>query len=203
MKFNKYLFLLATVSISALPIFSQKALSQECPFDSYIIVGGRCHNMTVEKSPPTVHTTIYHDPYASNEVRDFTSQSQKKECRDFEYQETAQRHFDRYPEQKHLDSDYAARSLDRDGYACDNLTRLDDDILTPAIWNELLSKNIHRKQSTKNVESLSRSEVIDIIGFYPNASKGSRTIWSDPINNMSIQIRFHEGKIMDMKGIGF
>ena len=65
MKFNKYLFLLSTTSISALPIFPQKALSQECPFDSYIIVGGKCHNMTVEKSPSTVHKSIYHDSYTT------------------------------------------------------------------------------------------------------------------------------------------
>lgn len=196
MKFNKYLFLLVTTSISALPIFAQKALSQECPFDSYIIVGGKCHNMTVEKKLPTVQKTIYRDPYPSSEVEDFTYQNQKKECRDFKYQETAQRHFDRYPEQKHLDND-------RDGYACDSLTRLDDDILTPAIWDELLSRNIRKKQSSKNKQSLTYSEVVSIIGFYPNSNRGSRTIWEDPINNMSIQIRFHEGQIMDMKGIGF
>ncbi|MCC0179067.1 excalibur calcium-binding domain-containing protein [Waterburya agarophytonicola K14] len=152
--------------------------------------------MTVEKSLPTVHTTIYHDPDVSNEVNDFSYQSSKKECRDFKYQETAQHYLDLYPEHKHLDSD-------RDGYACNNLTRLNGDILTPAIWNELLSRNIHKKQSSKKRESLTYSEVIEIVGFYPNANKGSRTIWSDPINNMSIQIRFHEGKIMDMKGIGF
>lgn len=106
-------------------------------------------------------------------------------------------HRDRYPEQKHLDSDH-------DGYACDNLTTLRHyDILTFAIWQELVNENIHRKQSSENKRSLTYSEVVSIIGFSPNAKRGNRTIWSDPVNNMSIEIRFHKGKIMDMKGVGF
>ena len=193
MKFNKYL-LLTTISISAFPSFSQKALSQECPFDSYMIIGGKCHNMTQEKSPPTLHKTIYRDSYRSNDG-DFAL-TQKKECRDFQSQESAQRYFDRNREEKHLDGD-------RDGYVCDELTRFDKNILTSGIWQELLSSNIRRRQSTKNKKSLFYSEVIDIIGFSPNASKGSRTIWEDPINNMAIKIRFYEGQIVDMKGIGF
>ena len=193
MKFNKYL-LLATISISAFPSFSQKALSQECPFDSYMIIGGKCHNMTQEKSPPTLHKTIYRDSYRSNDG-DFAL-TQKKECRDFQFQESAQRYFNRNREQKHLDSD-------RDGYACDELTRFDKDILTSRIWQELVHQNLQRKKLTKNAESLSYAEVVRIIGFSPNASKGSRTIWEDPINNMAIKIRFHQGQIMDMKSIGF
>ena len=195
MKFNKYL-LLATILISAFPFLSQKALSQECPFDSYMIINGKCYDMSQEKekSPLTSHKTIYYDSYRSN-TENF-ARTQKKECSDFTYQESAQRYFDRNREEKHLDSD-------RDGYACDNLNRLSNDILTSAIWKELLNSNIKKRQSTKNTESLSYSEVIDIIGFYPNASKGSRTIWEDPINNMAIKIRFHQGQIMDMKGVGF
>lgn len=196
MKFNKHFMLLAIASILAVPFSSKKALSLECPFDSYIIIGGKCHNMTQEKSAPTVQNTNYRYSYANNELNEITSQSPKKECSDFAYQESAQSYFDFYPEHKHLDSDL-------DGYACDNLTRLNDDILTPAIWRELVYKNIQRKQSTKNQQSLSFSEVVSIIGFYPNAKKGSRTIWEDPINNMSIQISFHKGEVVDMKGIGF
>ena len=103
MKFNKYLPL-AIISIFVFPDLTQKALALECPFDSYMIIGGKCHNMTQEKSPPTVHKTIYRDSYKSNE-EDFAFESLKKECRDFAYQESAQYYFDRNPEQKHLDSD--------------------------------------------------------------------------------------------------
>lgn len=131
-----------------------------------------------------------------NEVNNITYESLRKECSDFKYQETAQQHFERYPEQKHLDSD-------RDGYACDNLTRLDSKILTPAIWRELVDENIQRKQSTKNQESLSYSEVVRIIGFSPNNSSGSRRVWEDPINNMAIKILFRDQQILEMSGSGF
>ena len=196
--------MLATVSISALPIFSEKALSQECPFDSYIIVGGRCHNMTVKKALRQYTRPFITIPTQVMRLEILLLKVKKKNAEILNIKKPHKGTLIAIPNKDiWIAITLRVAKSDRDGYACDNLTRLDDDILTPAIWNELLSKNIHRKQSTKNVESLSRSEVIDIIGFYPNASKGSRTIWSDPINNMSIQIRFHEGKIMDMKGIGF
>ncbi len=92
---------------------------------------------------------------------------------------------------------------DRDGYACDHLTRINRDILTVAIWQELLAENIARKNATKNKEALTYNEVVRIIGFSPNASRNGRIIWEDPINNMAIKIRFHHQQISDMKGIGF
>jgi|GEM_PF-3994144 len=198
MKLNRHLLLLATIStfIFALPRFSQKALAKECPFDSYIVIGDQCHNMTSQKFTPTVHKTIYTYPDINSKFDHFNSQSLSKECSDFGYQESAQRHFENYPEHKHLDSD-------RDGYACDHLIRLSNDVLNTEIWRKLVYENIQRKNSTTNKESLSYFEVMRIIGFPPNASTRSRTVWEDPINNMAIKIRFHDKKIMDMRGIGF
>lgn len=88
MKIYQCLFLLLT---SLFLLSSKEALSQECPFDSYIIISGKCHNMTQEKIPSAVHKTIDRYPYGNNEAEanDFTSQSLKKECSDFKYQETA------------------------------------------------------------------------------------------------------------------
>ena len=198
MKLDRHLFLLATTSAYAFALlnFSQKVLAKECPFDSYIIIDRKCHDMTPEKPTPTVHKTV--DTYSdtSSKFSDLTSGSLSKECSDFKYQESAQRHFENYPEHKHLDND-------RDGYACDHLSRLSNDALTVEIWRKLLYENVQRKNSTQNKESLSYSEVMSIIGFPPNASTSSRTVWEDSINNMAIKIRFHDGKIVYMKGIGF
>ena len=196
MKLNQQLFWLAIASISTVPLLSQKALSQECPFDSYMIIGGRCHDMTSKKAPQTIPENTYSYPYVNNKVQDLSSQGIKKECSDFSYQETAQRFFELHPEHQHLDSD-------RDGYACDDLIRRSNNILTPAIWRTLVYENRQRKKITENVESLSYQEVTRIIGFPPNASRGSRVIWEDPINNMTIKIVFRDGKILEMKGTGF
>jgi hypothetical protein len=68
---------------------SQKVLSQVCPFDSYIIIKDKCHDMTPKKSQPTFHQTTYSYPYQSEEINNVTSVIEKKECSDFKYQRTA------------------------------------------------------------------------------------------------------------------
>ena len=49
---------------------------------------------------------------------------------------------------------------DRDGSACDYLTRINRDILTVGIWQELLAKNIARKSATENKKALTYNEVV-------------------------------------------
>ena len=197
MKLIKYISFLAILTVFTTIHFPKEVSAEECPFDSYIIIGGQCHNLTEETSTPTVYKTVYRSYDSQNEVDDLTNASSTKKCSDFKYQEYAQAYFDKYLEEN------KAMDIDRDGYACDHLTRINRDILTVAIWHELLNENIARKSATKNKEALTYNEVIRIIGFPPNASRNGRIIWEDPINNMAIKIRFHRQQIYDMKGIGF
>lgn len=195
---KRSLILLTIVQITGHYFFSKEPVSaSNCPFDSYMIINGKCHDMTQEQKNVSSETpqNDYSNPNLQYEYRESIVPI-VKQCNDFEYQESAQRYFKIHPEHQYLD-------IDSDGYACDNLPRIKNNLLTSAIWNNLIYENRQKKLSTNNERSLNYQEVVGIIGFYPNASKGNKIIWEDPINSKVIKIRFHNNEIADMKGSGF
>lgn len=179
--------------------FSNNSLASECDFDSYIILNGKCINLNKESSTSTNTSTVHRTIYRYNSPNEIDNMKTllTKDCNDFDYQEFAQRYFDKHPEAQDI------LDTDKDGYACENLKRLKGGVLSLKIWNNLKYENLQRKLATSNKKSLSFSEVNNIIGFSPTSIKYGKTIWSDPMNNMKITIRFHQEYIMDMKGTGF
>ena len=175
-------------------LFPKISLALECPFDSYLIINGQCVNLKQESNTNTVRRTI--PKYSSTNEPDERKVSATKICKDFDYQEEAQRYFDNYSESKRkFDSD-------NDGYVCENLTRRSRNILTREIWQELLYENRQRKIATKNEHSLTLSEVNRIIGFSPNRKlNNGRYVWEDPMTGRRIEVRFFKNEISNMKGV--
>lgn len=189
---------------SGLLLLPNVSSALECNFDSFLIIDGKCVNLKKKSNidTNTVHRTIYE--YSSADENSNIQDADKKICEDFNYQESAQRYFDRYPENK--------RKFDRDndGFVCEHLERTSKNILTLEIWQKLKSENYQRKQQTKNQHSLSFREVRQIIGFSPNAKqKNRRHVWEDPMTGKRIEILFAKNKIseqyeiLEMKGVKF
>ncbi len=201
MKPQKKIFLItfqALIISSGLLLLPKISSALECNFDSYLIVDGKCVNLNKESNidTNTVDRTIY--KHRSSAKNDAMQTNDTKNCEDFNYQESAQSYFDRYPENKrNFDSD-------NDGFVCEDLERTSKNILTQKIWQELLYENRQRKLETKNKRSLTFDEVNEIIGFFPNPKqKNRRYVWEDPMTGRRIEVRFFQNEIADMKGIRF
>ena len=197
MKAKKLVTIFQALSISlGLVILPKVSHALECPFDSYLIINGKCINLDKESNTNTVHRTTY-EYRARTETRQVRS-SATKICQDFSYQREAQNYFDRYPDSKRkFDSD-------NDGFVCENLKRKYGNILTLKIWQTRLYENRQRKLETNNKRSLTFNEVYNIIGFSPNPTlKNRRTVWEDPMNGKRIEILFFENEILEMRGVRF
>ena len=137
----KYLYLSVGVVIFSVCGLSQKALAKECPFDSYMLIGGKCHDLGLSEPKVNVHPSVYQTyDYEENGRESITVEHKTMTCSDFKYQESAQDYLERNPDNRTLDND-------GDGYACEHLTRISREILTTSIWNELLSENIAPERS--------------------------------------------------------
>ncbi|MEL6437945.1 MAG: hypothetical protein AAFQ80_01640 [Cyanobacteria bacterium J06621_8] len=182
----------------AFMLFPKAAWSLECPFNSYIILDGKCIKLSQESNTNTntVHKTNYR--YNSENNNRAADNLPKKTCKDFEYQHTAQSYFD-------INSEHKSKfDLDNDGYVCEKLARVRGNILTIKIWQTLMYENRQRKIDTDNKKSLTLSEVNSIIGFSPKQKKATgRHVWEDPISNKRIEIKFYEDQIKTMKSVGF
>lgn len=201
MKFKKLIAvgIIQGLTINSILLFSLKsAWSLDCPFDSYIIMNGKCINLNQQSNTNSNNVPRRIDSYNSKEKPVAVDSISKKTCRDFQYQYQAQRYFD-------LNSEYKSKfDLDNDGYVCENLTRIRGNILTMKIWQTLKYENRQRKRDSENKHALTFTQVNRIIGFAPNPKKERRRhVWEDPISNKRIEIRFFEGEIKDMKGMGF
>ena len=173
------------------------ASASTCPFDSYLIIDGVCHDATKEPNDLTLEKVKRTYRYSSLDMEYHAPIPLTiKKCSDFDYQETAQRHFEYHPENKNLD-------IDGDGYACENLKRRSEDLLTRKTWNYLVYRNRQSKLESNNKSSLSYQQVLNIIGFYPNKYTGNKIIWSEPIDRQKIEIVFYQDRIVEMKGTGF
>lgn len=207
MKAKKLVTIFQALSISlGLVILPKVSHALECPFDSYLIINGKCINLHQESNTNTNSNTVQRTTYeyrSRNETEQVKTSAQKV-CQDFSYQREAQNYFNRYPDsKKKLDSD-------NDGFVCENLTRKYGNILTMDIWQTLLYESRQRKLETNNKRSLTFDEVNNIIGFDPNPKlKNRRTVWEDPMNGKRIEIRFFKNKIsgkdeiLEMRGIRF
>lgn len=205
MKAKKLVTTFQALSISlGLVIFPKVSHALECPFESYLIINGKCINLHKESNTNTntVQRTTYE--YRSRNETGQVRSSTTKICQDFSYQHEAQNYFDKYPDSKiKFDSD-------NDGFVCENLKRKSGNILTLKIWQTLLYENRQRKLQYNNKRSLTFNEVNNIIGFDPNPKlKNRRHIWEDPMNGKRIEVLFFKNKIsgkneiLEMRGVRF
>lgn len=118
------------------------------------------------------------------------------DCDNFNYQDQAQNHLRADP------SDPGVLDADNDGIACEHLELRNYGVLNKSIWQDLLSKNIARKEQTKNQHSLTYYEANVIIGFEPYSKRG-KLVWEDTANNKKIELHIHQGEITNIKGMGF
>ena len=201
MKFSSrflYLALIQAVGFGY-AIAAKPAVAQSCPYESYIIINGKCHEFSSipQVKQPKIKTTQVEesafDTYTSYDPN-------AKTCSDFDYQHEAQKYHDRNS-QSNLDRD-------SDGIACEHLFWRKYGYLDRSTYEEVKHEYYHRKQEQtfgfKDNIGISIAEVQSIIGFQGEYIGNGTWVWANILNpKQEIKVKVLANQIVRLSKKGF
>ena len=180
-------------------IAAKPAVVQNCPYESYIIIDGKCHKFSSipQVKQPKIKTTqaveSMFDTYTSYDPN-------AKICSDFDYHHQAQKYHDRNPE-SNLDRD-------EDGIACKYSFSSKFGYLDRSTYEEVKQEYYRRKQEQtfgfKDKVGMSISEVQGIIGFQGEYISNGTWVWANIIDpREQIKVKVLGNQIVKLSKKGF
>ena len=195
------LFYLASIQAMGLgyAIAAKPVVAQSCPYESYIIIDGKCHKFS---SIPQVKQPKTEATQAEESVFDtYTSYDPNaKTCSDFDYHHQAQKYHDRNPE-SNLDRD-------EDGIACEYSFSNKFGYLNCQKYEAVKHEFYRRKQEQtfgfKDGIGMSITEVQGIIGFQGEYVGNGTWVWAnilDPREEIKIKVLANQVVRLSKKGL--
>ena len=205
MKFASRLLYFAFIQAVGLgyAIVAKPVVAQSCPYKSYIIIDGKCHEFSsIPKKQPKIETFRQEestfDTYTSYDPRG--NDPNAKTCSDFDYHHEAQKYHDRNPES----------NLDRDenGIACEYSFSSKFGYLTHKKYEAVKHEYYRRKQANtfgfKSGIGMSISEVQNIIGFQGEYVGNGTWVWANTLNPQEeIKVKVLANQIIKLSKKGF
>ena len=192
-----YLALIQTIGVSYL-LTAKPAVAQSCPYQSYVIIDGKCHQFssipkkqpkteTVRQEESTFDTYNSYDPNA-------------KTCSDFDYHHEAQKYHNRNPK--------SGLDRDEDGIACEYSFSSKFGYFDRSTYEEVKHEYYRRKQEQtfgfKNKVGMSIGEVQGIIGFQGEYIGNGTWVWANILNpREEIKVKVLANQIVKLSKKGF
>ena len=190
------LFYLASIQAMGLgyAIAAKPAVAQSCPYQSYIIINGKCHKFS--SIPQVKQPKIEKNIQAEESMFDPNA----KTCSDFDYQHKAQNYYERNF-QSNLDRD-------GDGIACEQMFRHKYGYLDRSTYGKVKREYYRRKQEQtfglKDDIGMSITEVQSIIGFQGEYVGNGTWIWANILNpREEIKVKVLGNQIVKLSKKGF
>lgn len=201
--------LLVTVVFFSIDLWLYKVtLAQECPYDSYAIIGNNCIDLNDLAGSSKRPTKRLQNRVQNGRELDFSSNTtnlaleDNTSCSEFNYQDEAQ---DYMLKRRAYQLDY-----DANGIACEHLIFRKYGYLSEEDWRVLKEENFYRNdpRSFGHENPLTLSEVQSILGFSGKSKQASgrtfKWIWIDIVNpKRQIEANFVDAQMTEFKGRGF
>ena len=197
--FSKFLYLalIQAIGVSCL-LTAKPAVAQSCPYESYVIIDGKCHQFSsIPEKQPKIKTvrqeeSIF-DTYTSYDPN-------AKTCSDFDYQDEAQDYYNKYSDN--------GLDYDDDGIACEHLSWRKYGYLNRSTYEAVKHEYYRRKQEQtfgfKDKVGMSISEVQSIIGFQGEYIDNGTWVWANILNpREEIKVKVLGNQIVKLSKKGF
>lgn len=196
---SKFLYL-ALIQIGlGCAIAAKPTIAQSCPYASYIIIDGKCHQLS---SIPIKQPKIKITPSEESELDAYNSYNPNaRTCSDFEYQDEAQDYHNKYSDSG-LDND-------NDGVVCEYLLPLGKyGYLDKSSYQEVKHEYYRRKQERtfgfRDDIEMTIKEVQDIIGFDGEYLGNGTWVWGNILNpREEIKVKVLGNQIVKLSKKGF
>lgn len=178
-------------------IAAKPAIAQSCPYTSYIIIDGKCHQFSSipikQPKTKTVPAAELNDAYNSYNPN-------AKTCSDFDYQDEAQDYHNKYSDSR-LDGD-------NDGIVCEYLPWRKYGYLNKSSYEEVKHEYYRRKQARtfgfRDDIEMTIEEVQSIIGFNGKYLGNGTWVWGNIRNpREEIKVKVLGNQIVKLSKKGF
>ena len=201
MKFSSRFLYLALIQAVGLgyAIAAKPAIAQNCPYESYIIIDGKCHRFS--SIPKVKQPKIKTVPTEESKLDAYNSYNPNaKTCSDFDYQDEAQDYHNKYSDSE-LDDD-------NDDVVCEYLLWRKYGYLDKSSYEEVKNEYYRRKQEQtfgfKDHITMTIDDVQSIIGFEGKYLGNGTWVWGNILNpRQEIKVKVLGNQIVKLSKKGF